>query len=265
MQGSGCLFGEPAAELNRGLGVRPLTLEVRRSLRGIGSVAVAAALGALAVPGCTSSEKIKLAANGAPEYHSLQISYDLASTPELRRLDEPSPVEQTAHVDPVSNSVPAKTTRPWTARRVHLELQYPYPGVHPAFVRATLRVVADATSKPAEKPSAWSLTFASNPAPKPQASEPAALPAEDLEDSHATDEVLYIDIPKTEVDAVLGELAKADFFSVPSNPDGASHVVVVFNKGRCEKGWSRDERLDRLIDLLRQHGAPLPAPAPKKT
>jgi hypothetical protein len=245
--------------------VRPLVLGVRRSSRGIGSVVLTAALVALLVSGCTSSEKIKLAANGAPEYHSLQVSYDLASTPELKRLDEPPPVEQTAHVEQISHREPARPTRPWTRQRVHLELQYPYPGVHPAFVRATLRIVADAKSKPAEKPPAWSLPFASNPAPKPQANEPAALPPDDLEDPHATDEVLYIDIPKTEVDAVLGELAKADFFSVPSDPDGASHVVVVFNKGRCEKGWSRDARLDRLVELLRQHGAPLPEPAPKKT
>jgi hypothetical protein len=249
--------------------VRPLTLGVRRSLREIGSAAVAAALVALLVPGCTSSEKIKLAANGAPEYRNLQISYDLASTPELRRLDEPSPVEQTAHVEQTSHSEPAKPTRPWTRRRVHLELQYPYPGVHPAFVRATLRIIADAKNKSQEKPSAWSLPFASSPPKKAQPTEPAALPPDDQEDAAATDEVLYIDIPKTEVDAVLGELAKADFFSLPSNPDGASHVVVVFNKGRCEKGWSRDERLDRLVELLRQHGAPLPAPrpdaVPKKT
>jgi len=38
-------------------------------------------------------------------------------------------------------------------------------------------------------------------------------------------------------------------------------VLVVVNKGRCEKGWSRDEQLDRLVELLRRHGAPLPATA----
>ncbi len=81
----------------------------------------------------------------------------------------------------------------------------------------------------------------------------------------ATEEVLYIDIPKTELDEVLTGLAKTDFFKLPSNPDGASHVVVVFNKGRCEKGWAREEHLDRLVDLLRRHGAPIPAPEPKKT
>jgi hypothetical protein len=239
------------------------------------SVALVATFVALWLPGCTVNEKVKLAANGAPEYRNLQIGYDLASTPELQRLDQPSAVEQTANVEPASNdqSAPQKS-RPWTRRRVHLELQYPYPGVHPAFARATLRIVTDGAkkAKPEAKPhsSEWQDAFSFSapvPAKKTESPEPSKLPPEDQEDLAATEEVLYIDIPKTELDEVLTELAKTDFFKLPSNPDGASHLVVVFNKGRCEKGWAREEHLDRLVDLLRRHGAPLPSQGsePKKT
>jgi hypothetical protein len=245
-------------------------------------VALVATVTGLSLSGCTYSEKIKLAANGAPEYQTLQISYDLASTPELKRLDQPSGiVEQTAGVEPASNDQPSSTaTRPWARRRVHLELQYPYPGIHPAFARATLRIVTDVKKPRPEENSgkaAWQDPFsftgtpvtysqhtpggmsAPIPAKKPEPSEPSKLPPEDQEDLAASEEVLYIDLPKTELDDVLAELAKTDFFKLPSNPDGASHLVVVFNKGRCEKGWSHEERLDQLVDLLRRHGAPLPA------
>jgi hypothetical protein len=237
----------------------------------------------LSLAGCAANETIKIGADGSPAYHNLQIIYDLASTPDLRRLDQPPRIDQTSAVELASNNQPVVTTRPWTRRRVHLELQYPYPGVHPAFARATLRIVTDAEKKPkpSEKPrstdwkdayplAATSVAYSQPasggtstfiPAKKPEAPEPSRLPPEDQEDGDVTEEVLYIDLPKTELDDVLTELAKTDFFKRPSNPDGASHVVVALNKGRCEKGWTREEHLDRLIDMLRRHGAPLSATA----
>ncbi len=245
------------------------------------AVALAAASVALGLPGCAWNEKIKVAADGSPQYQSLQISYDLASTPELQRLDQPAPIVQTAGVDSASGTAASgPVARPWTKRRVHLELQYPYPGVHPAFARATLRIVSDAKiSKPAETSATvdWSTAFSGTPvtysqhtpsgmsaplpAKKPETTTPTLLPAEEQEELAATEEVLYIDLPKTEIDSLLRELAKENFFQAPSNPDGQSHVLVVVNQGRCEKGWSRDEQLDRLVEMLRRHGAPLPATA----
>lgn len=272
--------------MQRSVSTVGLVISVSWLRRATRSGALAAILAGISLPGCTVEEKIKVAANGAPEYQNLQISYDLASTPELQRLDQPLGVEQTSNVEPTPKSESAPTTRPWTRRRVHLELQYPYPGVHPAFARATLRIVTDTKkSKPDETPiiTEWKGAFSGTPvtysqhspggmsapipAKKADPLEPAKLAPEDQEDLAATEEVLYIDLPKTEIDELLAELAKADFFKLPSNPDGASHLLVVFNKGRCEKGWARDDRLDRLVDLLRRHGAPLPAPPtePKKT
>lgn len=264
--------------------MRPSFVKAQRSLAtGSRSIILGAAFGGILLHGCATNEKIKLAADGAPEYQNLQISYDLASTPAFERLDQP--VQQTASVEPAAHGQSPPTNRPWTRRRVHLDLQYPYPGLHPAFARATLRIVVDNT-KPEEKPhpaeskNLFSFTFTSpsggtsvsgtsavQPAKNSATTEPSRLPSDDQSDLVATEEVLYIDLPKTELDKVLAELAKAEFFKLPSNPDGASHVAVVLNKGRCEKGWARDEQLDRLVELLRRHGAPLPAPMaqPKKT
>jgi hypothetical protein len=266
--------------LSGGNGVRSLAISAKRQA----SVAVAALVVGLCAPGCTFNEKVKVAANGAPEYQNLQVSYDLASTPERRHVEPPTKVEQTAHVELASNIQSASPPeRPWTRRRMHLELQYPYPGIHPAFARATLRIVTDTKKEKAEETMTWGLpeSFSGTPvtysqhtpqgmsAPKPakkKEAEPSPLPAEDQEDLISTEEILYIDLPKTELDSLLAELAKGEFFQAPSNPDGASHLLVVFNKGRCEKGWARDEHLDRLVELLRQHGTPLPAPAdPKKS
>jgi hypothetical protein len=282
--GIGPSIGPTAVEWERGYGVRPLTLSVRRPLRSLASIALLAILVVLSVPGCTWNEKIKLASNGAPEYQNLQISYDLASAPEIRHLDPPSSVERTSHVELASNEATPQSARPWSRRRVHLELQYPFPGVHPSFARATLRIVTDTKKRQEEKPFAWglpegfqgsSVTYsqhspsgmsAAKPK-KPEPTEPAPLSAEDQDDLISTEEVLYIDLPKAELDEVLTELAKADFFKAPSNPDAEAHLVVTFNKGQCEKVWAREDHLDRLVELLRQHGAPLSAPSvePKKT
>jgi hypothetical protein len=243
-----------------------------RGSQGIASfVASIAVLGAALTAGCATNEKIKLAADGAPQYQQLQITYDLASARELQRFDHPSGIEQTAGVELAFNNQAATSRRPWTPRRLHLELQYPYPGVHPAFARATLRIVNDDKDKTAgsAKSASWTDVFSlssTTPAKKPQPDEPSKLPAEDQQDLALSEEVLFIDLPKTELEEVLKELAKTDFFKQPSNPDGASHLLVVLNKGRCEKGWARQEHLDRLIDLLRQHGTPRPASAePKKS
>jgi hypothetical protein len=285
MQGSGRLCGDLQPAFERGNGVRSFAMSAKRLWSGGESVAVVGLCLGLFAPGCSFNEKVKVASNGAPEYQNLQIAYDLASTPDSRHVDPPTKVEQTARVELASNIQSAlPPERPWTRRRVHLELQYPYPGVHPAFARATLRIVTDSKKDKPEEKMTWGLpesfsgtavTYsqhapqgmsAPKPAKKPVV-EPSALPPEDQEDLISTEEILYIDLPKTELDGVLTELAKGDFFRVASNPDGASHLLVVVNKGRCEKGWARDEHLDRLVDLLRQHGAPLAAPTtadPKK-
>jgi hypothetical protein len=236
---------------------------VRRSLARTVAFVVAAVALLQAVPGCSWSEKIQVAANGAPQYQNVQISYDLAATSEINRSNQPPVIEQTANVELASNNPPTKPSRPWTPRRVHLEIHYPCPGAPPGFARATLRIETEKKQEAKKDnklfPWAWSATTPT-PEPKKAEVEPAALPAEDRADLVAADQVLYIDLPKPELDEVLTELSRADFFTRPSNPDGESRVRVTYDKGQCEKGWVRHERLDKLVDLLRSQGTPLPVP-----
>lgn len=257
------------------MGVRPAANKVEGWHRRTGCGAIVALCATSLLPGCAWDEKIKLAADGASVYQQLHVSYDLASTPDLQRLDQPAPIVQTSSVDRDGSPPNAKPPRPWTRRRVHLELQYPCPGVHPAFARATLRIVTDVPKVvPPAKPATVAVkagasgvsVSASQPAAKPDLNEPAQIPADDQGEPGAVDEVLYLDIPKTEIDSLLHDLAQQDFFRHASNPDGESHLLVVVNKGRCEKGWTREQELDKLVELLRRHGTPLPAPAvdPKK-
>lgn len=243
--------------------MQPSPTRVRRSLPSTVTLIGAAIALLLEVPGCSWNEKIQVAANGAPQYQNLQISYDLASTPEINRANQPPVIEQTANVELASNNPPARPSRPWTPRRVHLEIHYPCAGAQPGFARATLRIETEKKpeAKKDDKAFLWAWSGGvSTPEPTKTGVEPASLPAEDRADLAAADQVLYIDLPKTELDELLTDLSKADFFTRPSNPDGESHVRVAFDKGQCEKGWMRQEHLDRLIDLLRSHGTPLPVP-----
>jgi hypothetical protein len=257
------------------MGVRPAAKKIEGWHRRTGCGALVALCAASLVPGCAWDEKIKVAKDGAPIYQELHVSYDVASTPDLQRLDQPAPIVQTAGFDRDGIPTHAKPIRPWAKRRVHLEVQYPCPGVHPAFARATLRIITDVT-KPSvpDKPAAVAVKASpagasvsvSQPAAKPDANEPAQLPPDEQADPAAIDEVLYLDIPKSEIDSLLRDLAEQDFFRRPSNPDGESRLLVTVNKGRCEKGWTHEQVLDKLVELLRRHGSPLPAPAvdPKK-
>ena len=255
------------------MGVRPAAKKIEDWLRRTGGGALVALCAASLVPGCAWDEKIKVAKDGAPVYQELHVSYDVASTPDLERLDQPAPIVQTAGFDRDGIPTHAKPIRPWTKRRVHLEVQYPCPGVHPAFARATLRIITDTTKpsvpdKPANVavkagPGGASVTV-TEPAAKLDANEPAKLPADEQADPAAVDEVLFLDIPRSEIDSLLRDLAEQDFFRRPSNPDGESRLLVTVNKGRCEKGWTREQDLDKLVELLRRHGSPLRAPVDSK-
>jgi hypothetical protein len=172
-------------------------------------------------------EKVALNSNGAPNYQRLSIVYDVKS--DAAALDQPPAVR------PVSYSQDAATTPP--TGRFRLEVQYPYPGVHRGFARATLRIVTD-TIPP---------KTTGNIRPRPSRME----------------EALVLDLPKSQLDALLKDLAADGFFKRSSIPGPQSTLAVTYNRGRVEKGWNREQRLDDLIEMLRHHGTPVAIAAPR--
>lgn len=203
--------------------------------------------------GCTTTEKIKVSKTGAPEYQQLHVVYDSKADDGPPRLDEPPTIRQTSAV------AQSRDDCSWTKADFRLEIQYPCPGVHPAFARATLRVhPVDADNpKPAKKNSSWFGSSKKSPPPETKPAEPA-------DGGKHVDEMLVLDLPRTELDAVLADLAHDGYFTRPNIVHGQSQLHIDCNKGQVQKRWNREPRLDAMIDLLRQHGTPvaIKPPAP---
>jgi hypothetical protein len=215
----------------------------------------------LAATGCASStERIRLTESGAADFQQLNIVYDVNSLGGLAVVSPPSSVQQAGH------SETAAADPPLPSRRVRLEVQYPYPGLHEDFVHVTLRTLpagsdgnnsglhsgttglqgfSNANSRGGGLLSLWV-----GPAPAP------------VKDPDG--ECLVLDMPKSELTAVFLELAGDGYFKNPAVKDGASHLEVTYNEGQVEKLWNREPRLEQLVDLLKRHGSPSTKP-PEET
>jgi hypothetical protein len=195
----------------------------------------------LSTAGCSSAEKIRLTESGAPDFHQLHIVYDANSLGGLVTVSPTSTVQQASH------SESTETDQVLPSKRVRLEVQYPYPGLHAEFVHVTLRVLpTDSQGSSNVSVRAGLLSVIVGPPSTPAANPPA--------------ECLVLDMPKSELTAVFLDLANDGFFKRPAAKDGASHLEVTYNKGQVDKAWNREPRLEQLVDLLKRHGTPSAVP-----
>ncbi len=199
--------------------------------------------------GCSSTEKVRLTQNGAPDFKQLAIVYDVNSVGGLARVEDTPGIQQAGLVE--SGQPAGQPTH------LHLEVQYPYPGLHPDFVHVTLRALTpgqnanDLGIRDAPPPGLrgfsnansrggglFSITIGSPASPAAQSGE----------------QCLVIDMPKTELSALFLDLANDGFFGAADVKGGASHLAVMYNKGQAEKMWVKEPRLEQLVTLLQRHG-----------
>jgi hypothetical protein len=176
--------------------------------------------------GCALPEKVQLTETGAPEYQQLHIVYDIKTDQQNVRLDRPAVIQTVSHS---SESSPHDSG--FQDARLRLEIQYPYASTQPGFAHVTLRVLATGGY---------------------------SGPTID-----GMEEMLVIDVPKPEIDAVLFELARAGFFDHEPSTPPQSHLDVTFNHGQVAKSWGADPKLDKLVAMLRTYGSPMAAPVLK--
>ena len=188
-----------------------------------------------------------------PDFHKLQIVYDVNSPGGLASVNEPATSVRPASLTDSSQPAPLPMTH------LRLECQAPYPGVHEDFVHVTLRVIQpgseDATSGPppglrgfsnANSRGGGLMSMSAGPpvyhGPKPG------------------DECLVIDVPKSELSNLFVDLANDGFFqqsqSQPAMKNPQSHLGVMYDQGFVNKAWNREPQLERLVDLLKRHGTP---------
>jgi hypothetical protein len=212
---------------------------VRRTLANWGLFSL---LVGLTAAGCSSTEKIRLTESGAPDFHQLNIVYDANSVGGLVAVSPTSAVQQASH------SESTETDQALSSKRVRLEVQYPYPGLHAEFVHVTLRVLPPESQGPSTVSVGGGGLLSAIVGPP---STPVANPEA---------ECLVLDMPKSELTAIFLALANDGFFKRPAVKDGASHLEVTYNKGQVEKAWNREPRIEQLVDLLKRHGTPAAVP-----
>ena len=240
-----------------------------------------------ALVGCASrGEKVTLTASGEPDYHKLHIVYETSSEFGLKKTSS-STIERAGHVaddDPNGDGDGDNNGDGIAAKnfRVRLDIQYPHPDpdAHADFARAVLRVISKSPSAAKAAESKAPVTdynsdtesfFApSLSRKKAEDSDPNADGlVEDQDDKPAKvdtskmEQALVIDLPKSQLDSLLYELAKAGFFDGKGKASGDSHLDVTYNKALVEKRWGHEPRLEDFIDLVRRHGkvAVVKAPA----
>jgi hypothetical protein len=214
----------------------------------------------LAGSGCSSTEKIHLTESGAPDFQRLAIVYDVNSVGSLAFRDEPSAVRpaglvDSGHADP-----------PPPGSRLRLEIQYPYPGVNPDFVHATLRILPPGTDSSADfgltsGPPTGLRGFSNANSRGGGLMSPTVGPAVNRGPKPG-EEWLVIDMPKSELSALFVDLANDGFFQRPNVSGGESHLEVMYNQALVDKVWTREPHLEQLVDLLKRHGTPTVAQPP---
>jgi hypothetical protein len=203
--------------------------------------------------GCSSTEKIRLTESGVADFQQLNIVYDVTSNTRVARLDEPLGVRpaglsESSHPDPPANI------------HLRLEVVYPYPGVHAYFVHATLSVVPAGSSGPKtiamnnDAPAGLRGFSNANSRGGGLMSGTVGPPVNRV--PKAGEELLVIDLPKTELNALFVDLANDGFFSKPSVKEGEAHLEVTYNQGQVDKVWTREPRLEKLVELLKRRGTP---------
>jgi hypothetical protein len=231
---------------------------VRRTLASWGFLSLVVGL---AAAGCASpAEKIRITETGAADFQQLAIVYDADSIGGLAMVTPPASVQQASH------SETAPTNPPLESKRVRLEVQYPYPGLHEDFVHVTLRTLAPGSKSQNAYPRATHLQGFSNANSRggglfSMTVGPAPAAAESPDG-----ECLVLDMPKSELTGIFLELAQDGYFKKPAAKDGSAHLEVTYNEGQVEKVWNKEPRLEQLVDLLKRHGTPpteQPKPAPR--
>jgi hypothetical protein len=135
-----------------------------------------------------------------------------------------------------------------------LAIQYPHPDGSTDKAQATLRL---SSQNPAKAAPAQTRLFGFDllaarsltpPADSPEAVASGAPPAS------PDDEIWVLDFPKQQLDLLLVDLAGNGFFAAQMRNDPGTHLDVQIDRGRTEKAWTPEPRLDHFVARVYREG-----------
>jgi hypothetical protein len=194
-------------------------------------------------------------------YQTAQLSYRI----DTGKTSEPVKV---ANIAGQQVSYQQKPSGPYPGHSVvQLAVMYPHPGGHPGYALAEVVVKArkpPATTPPADKP-AWRQFTDGIHEILTQNNLPGIKLADGVYEAWA------LDIPRSDVDGLVGRLGETGFFHLAGNSAPGIDVTCVINGQTIEKQWGHVSELDTLIERVRNEGTlvsythPLEDEKPKPT
>ena len=175
---------------------------------------IGAAMTAVAITGgCQTPQKLEVSQSGAPQFERFRAEYHFEQADQLlgRRFESRADeaIESGAGNSPL-RTVSAETS--WSTARLTVEC--PHPG-------------GDATLAMLE------LTLGNRSGLK----------------SFIRKDVRQLSIPRSDVELLIGDLARQGYFDETSADSGNTRLALQIDRGRIERSWINDAR---LLDLARQ-------------
>lgn len=215
---------------------------------------IAAVLILLCSGGCRLPSRVSLDDGGHTNYDRASIAYQIdgakrriplrASSVNTVAFNEYDTATTSAKVDSgtdESNSI-------W--KSAQLSIEYPHPEELPGMARASLRLSAR---------SSLSENNVATGAERSLASQLLRKVGLDADTSSANqkmcdDELWVLDLPKAQLDLLLGDLSAGGFFEPQTRPNAGTHLDIRVNHGRTEKAWSPEPRLDDFVMRVYREG-----------
>jgi len=144
-----------------------------------------------------------------------------------------------------------KPSGPYPDRSVvRLAVQYPHPDGHPGYALA--EVVVEARKPPAINAGTKKPTWRRWADEAYQVLTQNGLPGVKLADGIY--EAWALDVPRSDLDGVIGQLTQTGYFHLAGNPAPGVNVSCRIDGQRMDKQWGHVPALDGLIERVRHEG-----------
>ena len=200
------------------------------------------------VSGCALPQRLRQADNGSPQYDRVEIVYHVQNG----QFSAPTRTLEQAGMDESSASKP-DSSGSWST--ACLTIAYPHPDEIPGMARATL-VLSQTDSPALPKPPTIRERIAQSLNRLATSAEPDACKGSSAHarSSGPDDEIWVLDFPKQQLDLLLADLAGSGFFENQTRPNGGALLQIAVDRGRTQKTWTPEPRLDDVVSRVFREG-----------
>jgi hypothetical protein len=135
-----------------------------------------------------------------------------------------------------------------------LTIAYPHPDDLPGMARATL-VLSQTDSHELPKPPTIRERIAQSLNRRATAEQDACKGSSaHASSSGPDDEIWVLDFPKQQLDLLLADLQASGFFENQTRPNGGALLQIAVDRGRTQKTWTPEPRLDDVVSRVFREG-----------